>query len=384
MGQKNGKENDNESSDNPGELPAFSDIPEKYKRKGRRQSVSAEADVDTEPYVPKKIPKSPEVVVRIMASITSSFLFSGLESEQVKEIVDAMEEKKVDEGDTAIREGDTGDYFYIVESGQYEVLKKIEGQDKKVFEYNNQGIFGELALMYNCPRAATVRALTPGTLWAVDRMTFRRIIITNTARTRALYESFLLKVPLFENLTSGERSLIADCLVSVTFHDGDIVLRQGEVGDKFFLIEKGEAVATQILPETGDNVVVGRMKAGQYFGERALITNQPRAATVKAVGELKGAAMDRAAFERLLGPCKELMSRHIESYVSALEVHRRNSESAIKPHVGEQKNEILMPADMEDPNANKGDEAAPMSPSSSLEELPAGAPADSLESNGAS
>ena len=88
--------------------------------------------------------------------------------------------------------------------------------------------------------------------------------------------------------------MVADCLVSLSFDDGDTVLTQGDVEEmaKFYLIEDGEAVASQV-DASGTEVEVGRMKKGDYFGERALITNEARAATVKAVGPLRVAAMDR-------------------------------------------------------------------------------------------
>jgi len=99
---------------------------------------------------------------------------------------------------------------------------------------------------------------------------------------------------------------------------------------------QGEAVATQILENTGEEIEVGRMRVGQYFGERALITNQPRAATVKADGELKVAVMDRASFERLLGPCKDVMKRYMEQYPTAAAVVRSGSMSALKkPRMGD-------------------------------------------------
>lgn len=87
-----------------GALPTF-DIPDTYKRKGRRASVSAESDVQQTAYVPKKVPKTVEAAGRIRAAVSGSFLFSGLDKDQLTEIVDAMEEKKAEEGEVIIREG---------------------------------------------------------------------------------------------------------------------------------------------------------------------------------------------------------------------------------------------------------------------------------------
>ena len=106
--------------------------------------------------------------------------------------------------------GDSGDYFYVVESGLYEVLKGK--QRAKVFQYRHKGAFGELALMYNAPRAATVRAATKGVLWAVDRATFRHIIVGCTARRRARHDRFLHKVPLLTDASDELRAQMADIL----------------------------------------------------------------------------------------------------------------------------------------------------------------------------
>jgi len=264
------------------------------------------------------IPKNSAAVERITAVISNSFLFSALDKEQVGAVVSSMEERKVKPGETVIKQGAEGDNFYIIESGTFDVFKTINGQEKKVFFYDNKGSFGELALMYNTPRAATVVATSEGSLWVVDRATFRGIIIAATRKHVAMFEEFLGKVKLFEKLTSSERSMIADCLVGREYNDGEVVIQKGERGDSFYIVEKGIAEAIQLLD--GKEVVVGTMKQGDYFGERALITLEPRAATVRAKGQLKVAMMARDAFERLLGDCREVMSRVITSYRSAADI----------------------------------------------------------------
>lgn len=314
------------SQDQVSELPklGLEDVPahvQKSKRGNRRTSVSAECgDGTSEPYVQKIIPKSEDALRSIKQAMSSCFLFSSLDKKQEKDIIDSMEEKKIAPGDVIIKQGGLGDFFYVIDHGKYDVFKKIEGEDKKVFAYDEKGSFGELALMYNCPRMATVKATTDGVLWAVDRMTFRHIIIAATAKQRKLYEIFLLKVPLLAKLSPQERSLIADSLEPLTFENGSSIITQGEEGLKMYLLEEGECVATQVSSETKEPVEVGRMREGDFFGERALLTNEPRAASVQAVGEVRVAALSKDAFERLLGDVKDIMHRQLQRYKSANDV----------------------------------------------------------------
>ena len=89
-----------------------------------------------------------------------------------------MEERKVSSNEVVIQQGDDGDNFYIIEryyfymdhtyyklrfSGTYDILIG----DNKVGSYTETGFFGELALMYNMPRAATIKAVSAGTLWSL-------------------------------------------------------------------------------------------------------------------------------------------------------------------------------------------------------------------------
>lgn len=122
-------------------------------------------------------------------------------------------------------------------------------------------------LVYNCPRAATVRAATPGVLWRVDRETFRHIIIDSTAVKRKNFEHFLESVPLLSNLSRQERAQLADCLETIKFGEGEMIIKQGDDGDKLFLILEGKAKATQTPAGAADPIEVGRMNAGQYFGQ---------------------------------------------------------------------------------------------------------------------
>lgn len=300
------------------EEPASSlPVPSAHNR-NRRTSVSAESmapAVDAS-YVKVVIPKSDEQRKRIEHSIRNNFLFKSLDEEQYVDVVDAMAEKKAMPGDDIIKQGGIGDYFYVAETGTFDVYVSRNGAAPiKVFDYGPGGSFGELALMYNAPRAATVTCTSEAVLWALDRVTFRRILMENTSRKRRMYENFLEEIKLLASLEPYERHKIADALESVTYNDGDVVIRQGDVGDMFYLIESGEMRVLQV-DENGVEHELPGMQKGDYFGgiseiivELALLTDKPRKATIVAKGRVKLACLGKKAFVRLLGPVVDIIKR---------------------------------------------------------------------------
>ncbi|KAB5572691.1 cyclic nucleotide-binding-like protein [Coniochaeta sp. 2T2.1] len=285
----------------------------------RRTSVSAEslkpaADSD-DSWTPPVHPKTAEQLERLKKAIEGNFLFSHLDEEQNNLILGALQEKLIPAKDIKIiTQGDAGDYFYVVEKGKFDVYVNSTGQlqpgpdgmGTKVTTIDAGGSFGELALMYNSPRAATVISAEPQcTLWAVDRTTFRRILMESTFARRRMYEGFLSEVPLLSSLTAWERSKIADALETQKFPAGTTIIHEGEPGNSFYLLEEGEAEAYK----SGNEAPVMKYKKGDFFGELALLNDAPRAASVVARTDVKVATLDKPAFQRLLGPVEGIMRR---------------------------------------------------------------------------
>ncbi|XP_045164752.1 cAMP-dependent protein kinase type II regulatory subunit-like [Mercenaria mercenaria] len=286
----------------------------------RRKSVSAERydpEADEEEGDQKIVhPKSDEQRKRLSEAVKPIFLFRSLEPEQMHCVLDAMFEKKVTPGEHVIDQGDDGDNFYVIDSGTYDIFV----DNKQVGKYDSSGSFGELALMYNMPRAATIVATSEGSIWAMDRLTFRRIVLKNAYEKRKVYESLLENVPMLKTLEPYERMNIADALFSKTYEDNSVIIKQGDSADCMYFIEDGEARVTvkNMKEPDSDEMEVMRCKKGMYFGELALLTHKPRAATVYAVGKTRLAVLDVQAFERLLGPCMDIMKRSIDSYEEQL------------------------------------------------------------------
>ncbi|KAI8512368.1 PREDICTED: cAMP-dependent protein kinase regulatory subunit-like [Branchiostoma belcheri] len=280
----------------------------------RRGAVSAEVvkEEDLASYVKKVVPKDYKTMAALSKAIAKNVLFSHLDDNERSDIFDAMFPVTHIAGERVIQQGDEGDNFYIIDQGEVDIYVDNE----KVTSIGDGGSFGELALIYGTPRAATVKAKTDLKLWAIDRDTYRRILMGSTMRKRKMYEEFLSKVSILESLDEWERLTIADALEPCQFDDSSEIVRQGEPGEDFFIITEGTAAVLQRRSENEEYVEVGRLGPSDYFGEIALLLDRPRAATVVSRGPMKCVKLDRARFERVLGPCSDILKRNISQYNS--------------------------------------------------------------------
>lgn len=280
------------------------------RKQSRRGGVSASV-MDTDEamtYEKKVIAKDAATMEALQKCVSGNVLFAHLEHTELNDVLDAMFLVKHKPGETIMAQGDEGDNFYCIGSGTVEVYLN----DEKVSEITDNGSFGELALIYGTPRAATIKAKTPCDLYAIDRDTYRRILMGATIRKRKMYESFLEKVPLLAELDKWERLSVADALETVSFKDQETIIKQGEAGDCFFIVLEGTCVASMTTEAgTGD---VKTYNETEYFGEIALLNHSPRAATITCKGAVKCARLDRERFERVLGPCDAILRRNMENY----------------------------------------------------------------------
>ncbi|XP_016381842.1 protein kinase, cAMP-dependent, regulatory, type II, alpha, B [Sinocyclocheilus rhinocerous] len=270
----------------------------------RRVSVCAEAynpDEDEDEGGELRVvhPKTDEQRQRLQEACRDILLFKTLEQDQFAEVLDSMFEVLVKPNECIINQGDDGDNFYVIERGVFDIVIQKDGVSRCVGRYDNKGSFGELALMYNTPRAATIRATQEGALWALS-------------------PSYYVSV-----CQLSERMKIVDVVGMKTFSDGEQIIRQGDSADCFYVVESGEVrimirSKTQAGQRSQGEVEVARCSRGQYFGELALVTNKPRAASVYAAGETKCLVITVQAFERLLGSCKEILKRNIQQYEQQL------------------------------------------------------------------
>lgn len=278
-----------------------------------RSSVSAEVYgqfYKKENFIPKVIKKSPSQLKRLSDVTSKSFVFNNLDENELNTVIDAIDERRFNAGEIVISEGENGDLLYIVEKGELDCSKKSLGFLKT---YKEGESFGELALLYNAPRAATIQAKTDCILWGLDRETFNHIVKDAAIKKREQYESFLKSISILKDINDYELSQICDAVKTVTYSQGERIITEKEEGDKFFILVEGKAYAEKMI--NGLMTKVKDYKGGEYFGELALLKNEPRAASVVAESKCKLISLDRRSFKRLLGPIENILKRSADSYV---------------------------------------------------------------------
>lgn len=276
----------------------------------QRTSVSAEAYGDWNQitaFSPVVIPKSEEQKQKLHEVLQQCILFETLDHDSLDIIIGAMAERRVDAGERIINEGETGDVMFVIEQGSCDCFKQLDGQEEAVKHCGAGDYFGELALLYNCPRAASVVAREASQIWQLDRDTFNHVVRDASIAKREKYESFLSQVPVLDALGPYERAQLADALKTELVTAGTTVLRQGEEGKLFYIVEDGQLVAMKSEGGGPEQEVHSYLRGG-YFGELALLgADDTRAATVVAQTDAKLLWVDRSMFERLLGPLINVM-----------------------------------------------------------------------------
>eukprot|EP00003_Mantamonas_plastica_P032446 TRINITY_DN880_c1_g2_i3.p2 TRINITY_DN880_c1_g2~~TRINITY_DN880_c1_g2_i3.p2 ORF type:complete len:168 (+),score=57.34 TRINITY_DN880_c1_g2_i3:188-691(+) len=149
-----------EEEDELGELPYF----ERKQSDNSARRISLCAEVDTfsnlDALELETVEKTKEQEECIMNVMKQNILFSGCDQDELQYIMDTMFEKNLTAGEVVIEQGAEGDNFYVVDQGVCDIYvrgpNETEGHGTHVFTAEAGASFGELALMYNCPRAATV------------------------------------------------------------------------------------------------------------------------------------------------------------------------------------------------------------------------------------
>mmetsp|Transcript_53452 Transcript_53452/g.148100 ORF Transcript_53452/g.148100 Transcript_53452/m.148100 type:complete len:805 (-) Transcript_53452:96-2510(-) len=244
----------------------------------------------------------------------------GLDPNRVGQLADCAWLQEIEQKEQVIKQGDDkAEFFYVVASGGFDVLIAETAEEdeadeserkvpQKVSTVEPGECFGELALMYSVPRAATVQARVKSSVWVIDRTNFKRELMKVSDEQIDQYEELLDGVEVFSSLLHQEKRAVAEALTEMCFVKGDVVLEQGQQGDTFYILYEGEVAVIKNGEKVNTYTASRSAKVAHPFGERALLNNEPRAATVKVTSRVaKALVLDKPCFDLLLGSVRDFM-----------------------------------------------------------------------------
>ena len=278
----------------------------------RREGVSADPILPdaAEKFVPRRISKDQSVRDQLHKVVRSNPLFAALEAEELSTVVDAMEIESFAQGTNVLNEGQPGtEKFYFIVEGTVDILKKTMGY---ICSFGPGQTFGEMELMYLSPCAATVQCKTEVKAFAIDRDTYRHIVMMVSIRKRKQYVGYLQNVEFLSHMSNYELTTLADALETKHFANDDVLIPFGSQGEWMYVIIQGTVKIVGRDAATGKKVDVCSFGPGDIIGELEFLNNHKAVADAIAAGDVKTCRLHRAHFEMCMGPVVDYIRAHTE------------------------------------------------------------------------
>jgi cGMP-dependent protein kinase len=237
----------------------------------------------------------------IITSLKSVEILQGLSEESISKLAEVAVEVDYEGGQVIVKKADTCSLGYFVKEGVVRVTDLPDGIPDIMYgpgeHFGLEGLF----LLTKENRKATVIAETDVTVVALSAEDINEILGGIEQLFRRDYQLRRLKsVPLFSELSSEMLASLLPEMIARTYQEGEHIIRQGQIGTTFFLLEKGECNIV-FNDEDGNSSVVKTLGELKYFGEMALLDQTPRSADVIAATECEVFEIQQPTFQRIFG-----------------------------------------------------------------------------------
>lgn len=258
----------------------------------------------------------------ILFILSKNFLTKDLSDQEVEMIAMSMQPRTFKDGETIIKYGDTGYEYYILSKGEVNVHiyhpntdptdPNIESKLKLKKPLESGVGFGELALLYGDKRSATIKAKGDCETYVLDGLVFKQMIVQSSINKRTKLEGLLGRIKLFDTLDRFQKLKLIDGLQQISLNKNEFVIREGDQGKEFFIIEEGNVDCLKLhrLNNKTGFVFVRALASGDHFGELALINKDKRSLSIRVKSEqCKLLKMDNDTFVRILGQIEDKLKK---------------------------------------------------------------------------
>ncbi|KAF7403147.1 hypothetical protein HZH66_005414 [Vespula vulgaris] len=278
----------------------------------------------------EKSSRSRELIKR---AISQNKFLGNLRALDIEQLTSAMQPQEVLPNTRLINEGEIGSHLYVSEKGTFEIYvgKTYHGK------FGAGVAFGELALLYNTKRLCSIDVQTNGKVWVLDRKSFCAIIWRSMKESTEYNLQVLRQIEILKELPEEVLSKMSDLIVVEFFRGNTHIFREGEPGDKFYIVNGGNVKITKKKSYGADDELI-ILEKGDYFGEKALYGDECRR-QANAIALPPGAecyTIDRQSFIDYLGELESIKNK----------IWKINRNPAVKDNWKEEFKDLTL-ADME-------------------------------------
>lgn len=231
-------------------------------------------------------------------------LFSDLAPDDLAALAPLLQQRLVPAGEELIRQGDEGQSFFVVVRGSVKVTRTTtEGEVVHLATLGSDAFFGEMALLTDSPRIATVTALHPTVVFELGRRALEGLAARNPGIAEVLADytrdrllrNLLASSPLFRPLQPDRREKLAKIFHNKVAQPGEVVLDEGVQSEALYVVLSGGVVVSR--KHEGGDITIAEMGPGDIFGEISMIQHRPTTAAVTAVHKSVILYLNRADFD---------------------------------------------------------------------------------------
>lgn len=258
-------------------------------------------------------------------------LFSDLPKNAFIQLLEQMQMRSVLPEETIIREGDVDDSMFIISHGRVKITKTTESGSELVLAHLGDGaFFGEMALLSESPRTASVIAEEEMLLFEVSREVLKSVVKSFPSVKHILFRFYRQRLlsnlmatsPIFQPLDSEQRKSLIERFKSREASANEKILEQGQKGDGLYLLLSGRAEVSHKIE--GKKNVLAHLKEGDVFGEMSLLSNQPVSADIKTIRKSIVLKLPRRTFAEIVSTHPQLIA-----HISDLSAERAKTTKAI-------------------------------------------------------
>jgi cAMP-dependent protein kinase regulator len=262
-------------------------------------------------------------------------LFSDLKTEAMSELLERLAVRRIPKGEMICRDGDPGDSMFVISEGWVEIFNQSQAEGKTTLTSLKDGdFFGEFGLLTDGRRHAWASAKTDTVLLEITARHFDDLaakypnvpVILNHYFNTRMFDNVLRKSRLFESLFTAERLEVVKQFKAGSFAKGSFIFKEGDPGDRVYFVKSGEAEVS--VSKNNAQMVVARLTTGDFFGEIALLSDQPRTASVRASQDLDILYLDSPSFKRILNKYPDIESK----IMSTMEERAKDTVDAFQSH----------------------------------------------------